>query len=242
MSNPEIAAILKKNLVPEENFVFGYSDMKDLIAGKFPGFRYAISIGKRLDDRIIDKLQDGPTLEYFHHYNQINRELTEISAAIQSELTRSGIDCIAIRPTIKLKEEKEYLEDLTYDLSHKMVATRAGLGWIGKTDLLVSYKFGPRLRLVSILLKDNPGIKSSPVGRSYCGKCKVCVIKCPAQAANGKPWNVNIHRDEFFDPFRCREKCAELARQKLNVDEHICGLCVYICPVGRKSKKPEAKY
>ena len=30
------------------------------------------------------------------------------------------------------------LPNLRYDISHKMVATRAGLGWIGKTDLFVS--------------------------------------------------------------------------------------------------------
>jgi epoxyqueuosine reductase QueG len=39
---------------------------------------------------------------------------------------------------------------LTQLPSHKMVATRAGLGWIGKTDLFVSNKYGPRVRLASI--------------------------------------------------------------------------------------------
>jgi epoxyqueuosine reductase QueG len=32
-----------------------------------------------------------------------------------------------------------------------MAATRAGIGWIGKKDLLVSEKFGPRNRLASVL-------------------------------------------------------------------------------------------
>ena len=36
-----------------------------------------------------------------------------------------------------------------------MIATRAGLGWIGKTDLFISKDIGARLRLVSILI-DRP--------------------------------------------------------------------------------------
>jgi epoxyqueuosine reductase QueG len=230
MYNSEITGILKEILVPEEEFVFGFSDMKGLIEEKFPGFRYAISIGKKLNDKVVENLVDGPTLEYFNHYKQVNMDLTELSARIQSELTASGIESISVKPTIRLKEETQYLENLSYDISHKMVATRAGLGWIGKTDLLISFKFGPRLRLTSILLREDPGVNSEPVERSFCGTCKTCVVKCPAKAATGKSWNIRVHRDEFFDPFKCREMCAELARRKLNVAEHICGLCVSICP------------
>jgi hypothetical protein len=52
------------------------------------------------------------------------------------------------------------------------------------------------------------------------------------RAATGLKWNVTIHRDEFFNAFSCREKCGELARQRLNVDERICGLCISVCPIG----------
>jgi epoxyqueuosine reductase QueG len=117
-----------------------------------------------------------------------------------------------------------------------MVATRAGLGWIGKTDLLISKDFGPRLRLVSLLLKQKPECESMPVDKSRCGKCTVCVEKCPARAANGKLWNVHVHRDDFFDARKCREKCGELAMERLHVSVRICGMCVAVCPVGCRSE------
>jgi epoxyqueuosine reductase QueG len=63
------------------------------------------------------------------------------------------------------------------------------------------------------------------------------VVKCPANAANGKLWDIKTHRDEFFDAFKCREKCGELARQRLNVDERICGLCISVCPYGKKNNR-----
>ena len=53
----------------------------------------------------------------------------------EQDLLKIGIDSVAIKPTsaINSKAAKLHYPTLTYDLSHKMVATRAGLGWIGKT-------------------------------------------------------------------------------------------------------------
>lgn len=224
-------------MIPSGDFIFGFADLKGLLSSKFDGFQFGISLGKRLENKIIDKLQDGPTIEYYHYYNRINRELADLSKKIQDDLSQVGIESIAIAPTILLdaKENEIYLKNLVYEISHKMVATRAGLGWIGKTDLLISYAFGPRLRLTSILLKQNPGINSIPVDESKCGNCKLCVLRCPAEASNGKLWNIKTERNEFFDAFKCREKCGELAREKLNVRERICGLCVCVCPKYLKS-------
>jgi epoxyqueuosine reductase QueG len=229
-----VKEIILNNLHPIPEYVFGFADLHGLLDSKFDGFPYGISIGKKLDDRIIDDLKDGPTIEYYDHYCQVNKDLTEMTVKIQDDLNRVGVESMILPPTISFKAKgyEKYLEKLTYDLSHKMVATRAGLGWIGKTDLFISETFGPRLRLVSILLKQDPGVDSVPVDESKCGKCNICVVRCPAKAANGKLWNSGIHRDEFFDAYKCREKCGELAKQRLGVEERICGLCVCVCPLG----------
>jgi epoxyqueuosine reductase QueG len=230
-----IRSIVERNLIPAGDFILGFADLHGLLEKKFDGFPYGISIGKKLEDKIVDGLEEGPTIEYYNHYCRINRELAEITYRIRTDLDRNGIESHILPPTISFKTRgyEKYLDKLTYDLSHKMVATRAGLGWIGKTDLFISEAFGPRLRLVSILLKQDPGIDSVPVEESRCGKCNICVDRCPAKAANGRLWNTTVYRDEFFDAYRCREKCGELARQRLNVGEHICGLCVCVCPRGR---------
>ncbi len=230
------AYLIEKHLIPVDEFIYGFADLRGLLKPQFSGYEYGISIGKKLDDRLLDDLIEGPTLEYYEHYNNVNRELACLTQRIHDDLSGIGIRSLPVIPTISPGSPGygKYLETLSYDISHKMVATRAGLGWIGKTDLLISRKFGPRLRLVTILLESDPGITARPIEKSKCGKCNICVEKCPASAANGVLWNTNIHRDRFFDAFRCREKCGELARQKLNVDERICGLCVSVCPVGRR--------
>ena len=57
---------------------------------------------------------------------------------------------------------------------HSGIATRAELGWIGKNCLLVTEKFGPAIRLSS-LLTQVPLFCEEPVNRSHCGACRICV-------------------------------------------------------------------
>jgi epoxyqueuosine reductase QueG len=42
-----------------------------------------------------------------------------------------------------------YIDDYKTNLPHKTVATRAGLGWIGKCGLLVTNEYGPGIRCTS---------------------------------------------------------------------------------------------
>ena len=58
---------IKHNLIPSKNFIFGFADLRGLIASKFDGFHYGISIGKKLQDEIIDRLENGPTIEYYNY-------------------------------------------------------------------------------------------------------------------------------------------------------------------------------
>lgn len=231
-----IQDVITSFLKPPSDFIYGFADLQGLLDVKYIDYKYGISIGKRLDDKVVDELKNGPTIEYLRHYKQVNSELQKIAVRIHDKLLESGYVSLPVIPTISKGSEgyDKFMENLSYDISHKMVATRAGLGWIGKSDLLISEKFGPRLRLVSILLKDDPGCCNTPVENGKCGKCRICVEKCPAKAATGESWNIHLHRDRFFDAGKCREKCAELAGKLLNTNERICGLCVSICPVGRK--------
>lgn len=228
--------IIKRHLIPEENYIHGFADLTGLLMNKFAGFNYGISIGRKLDNEIIDKIINGPTPEYYSHYRHINEVLALLTKRISKDLNLSGIETLNIEPSVSTTElDSIYFKTLRTDLSHKMVATRAGLGWIGKTDLFISKEFGPRLRLVSILLKTQVKSGSYPADRSRCGKCNICVEICPAKAANGKLWDITIEREEFFDPWKCRNQCAEFGKIRLGIDARICGICVAACPIGKKN-------
>jgi epoxyqueuosine reductase len=229
-----IEEILKSHLIPADDYVYGFADLTGLIDPKFKGFNYGISIGKRLDNKIVDTIINGPTKEYYFHYRQMNEDLSQLTQKISNDLNDNYIETINIEPTVSINDlDSIYFKTLRTDLSHKMVATRTGLGWIGKTDLFVSKKFGPRLRLVSILLRTPVKAKIKTVDKSYCGSCNICVDICPAKAANGRLWDKTVEREEFFDAWKCRNKCQEFGRERFGLDVRICGICVAACPVGQ---------
>lgn len=223
------------NILPDqENHVIGFADMGDLIARHYP-YRYAVVVGKKLDDAIIDGIEDGPTMPYYELYNSTNDELNLITAKICRFLEQNGIPCLQIKSTVQENDIPEgFGKTLRMNFSHKMAATLAGLGWIGKTDLLVSEKFGPRIRLATVLTHyrfENLGV---PITESRCGECALCVEMCPGRAANGKLWDDSIDRDEFYDAFKCRDACRKLSRERLDKKVSLCGICVSVCPQGKR--------
>jgi epoxyqueuosine reductase QueG len=91
---------------------------------------------------------------------------------------------------------------------HKTVATRAGLGWIGKCALLVTEEYGSAVRITSVLT-DAPLEVNKPVNNSNCGTCNNCVRNCPAEASSGDLWAAGMKRETFFDYLACRNKTIE---------------------------------
>ncbi len=233
MKTDLVRRVTKKHLIPADEFIYGFADLTHLIDSSFGEFHFGISIGKKLDSHVVNGIMGGPTLEYYRHYRQINEELARLTENISKDLKENGIDTIRLDPTVTTYElDSVYTDNLTVPVSHKMVATRAGLGWIGKSDLFISKAFGPRLRLVSILTNTPLECDNEPIEKSSCGSCIICMDRCPAEAINGKLWDVTVKRDEFFDAFKCREKCREYGERYLKMNVRVCGICVAVCPFG----------
>jgi epoxyqueuosine reductase QueG len=231
----KIETHIKQLIGNEDEFIVGFANLSGLLPQKYAGHNYAVVIGKKLDDSIIDSISTGPNMDYFNLYHNTNRALAEVIRNVSQELNRLNISTILIEPTSSDEElDNEFSKTLRLDFSHKMAATRAGLGWIGKTDLFISHRFGPRLRLASILTDHPMESEAAPVDESRCGNCVLCVKQCPAQAANGKLWSIDVDRDMFYNPFKCREKCFELSWQNMRKKISICGICVSVCPIGKK--------
>jgi len=94
----------------------------------------------------------------------------------------------------------------------------AGLGWIGRSNLLVTPQYGARVRLVTILT-DMPLPPDNP-SAGNCGNCFDCLPACPVGA---------LKKDQMdFDHRRCFEQLREF-RKLGYVGQYICGLCVKAC-------------
>ena len=97
-----ISNILNNNLIPSEQYIYGMADLTRIIDNKYSEFQYGISIGKRLDDSIVDNIENGPTIEYYHHYDWINNHLLKLANKIKCDLSNSNINSIVIKPTVHI--------------------------------------------------------------------------------------------------------------------------------------------
>jgi epoxyqueuosine reductase len=230
----KIENLIRKRIPNDGEHIWAFADLTGLLHQRFKGYDYGIVVGKKLDDSIIDSIINGPNIEYYNLYVNTNNYLAGMVKELAEDLRAAGIKSLAMNPTTNdVYRADDYDLTLRHNFSHKMVATRAGLGWIGKTDLFISKKFGPSLRLASVLVDYQLKPLKPPIEESKCGKCRLCVEACPAQAATGQLWNINVDRDEFYSVRKCKETASRLTLERIGKDERLCGICVSICPVGQ---------
>jgi len=191
-----------------------------------------ISIAVALDPAAVATIQQGPSREYYQEYCRTNELLDELSAAAVVYLEDLGFRSIALPATEAAVDAADATITPT-PLPHKTVATRAGLGWIGKCALLVTEAFGSAIRITTVLTHAElpPG---QPINSSRCGSCAACVEACPAHVPTGIDWKVDVPRERLIDPLKCRSTARELARTRAGVEQSICGICIAACPWTRK--------
>lgn len=123
-------------------------------------------------------------------------------------------------------------EELLAEFSFKYAAVKAGLGWIGKNDVLITEEYGPRVRLAAILL-DYAVEYDGKIMESKCASCNRCVDICPHKALKGFEWNINARRSELIDFHLCSQKRSAYIEK--HGRKNACGLCLVVCPFGMES-------
>ena len=198
------------------------------------GMPIGICVAVKYPANVIRGIADLPTLEYNHWYNKLNQRLDELVVLGSEFLQKQGYSAI---PQTRARVGSGEGNNNTV-LPHKTIATRAGIGWIGKTALLVTDECGSMIRISSILT-DAPLETSPPMNHSKCGDCMICVNACPAKAASGKIWEVGLCRNDFFDPDKCRKTAQARAKQGFGGDNTICGKCIEVCPYTRQAMEDD---
>jgi epoxyqueuosine reductase len=202
---------------------------EDLLAG----YTRAVSIAVRLADGVIDPIADRPTPIYQQHYMRVNALLDDIALRVSQVIQNLGGRSLPI-PASHVLDQVAW----TSYISHKAVAIAAGIGWQGKSLLVVSRAYGPRIRLVTVLT-DLALEPDEPV-KNLCAKCTACADACPAQAIR----NVNtdrhyVDREEALFFQRCADKVSKEFRQLPFIDNPICGVCIRACPFGQKKRRAQ---
>ena len=167
----------------------GVADLTGVVNGDM---QIGISVAVPVPKHIVHDLQTAPTKEYYDCYDELNQILNQIVLSGAEFLKKCGYQAFA-NTTDVVHQDQNWCTQLP----HKTVATRAGLGWIGKSCLLVTEQYGSAVRLSS-LLTNAPLPCDLPITQSRCGECSVCVDHCPAKALTGTLWSETVEREKLF--------------------------------------------
>ena len=204
--------------------VFGTSDCSAVVPEKFANTPYAITLGSRLSDAVVDKVEQGPTKMYFAHYRSVNAFLDACSLKTVVMLQRGGYRALAVPASQTVSGAA-----IAGDFPHKTAANLAGLGFIGKNGLFVTTQYGPRVRFATVLT-DMP-LVSAVMIEQQCGQCSLCVSACPCGALTGRSWTPGSQREDIVDAALCshymKDKYQNIGRGS------VCGICMAVCPFGK---------
>lgn len=212
--------------------VWGAADLRnfstplDHEGNKFP---FAIAWAIPMNPKIMASIQNGPNQPYADEYAKVNNHINELSVALSAEIEKRGFKSKPLAASVRSDTV-----NIKGDFPHKTVATRAGLGWVGRHCQLITRQFGSWVRLGTVFTDIE--LPCGPtINRNFCGKCMSCVEDCPANALTGNAWHPGMPREDILDVRACDQWKKENYFQYHK--GHNCGICSAVCPHGLKVLK-----
>ena len=207
--------------------LIGFADLSEIDADSRRGFQYGIVFAMALT--VFPSINE-PSEEYLDEYKRINGELREISSLLVEKIKERGFDAYSL---FYDKQNADFRTPLPF----KTLATRAGLGWIGKSAALITKEYGNAIRIYGVLT-DMPLETGTPVNSSLCGDCDECVKNCPGKAITGNSWNLGADRNDLLNAPQCKKTVIERG-EIFDVTDGTCGICISVCPWTKKYIKSQ---
>lgn len=200
---------------------FGVCEIVELVETFHPKIRdtartlpVAIAVGVALQKTVLDTLTNRPNDIYKSHYRATNVRLDGITYSLARTIADFGARVIPIPASMIVTRYP-----LLAHVNHREIAYKAGLGWRGNNNLLVSPTFGGRLRLTTLLTDCE--LEPDTIVDRDCGKCTACRKVCPAGAIGKTPGEFSLDA--------CQRQVEAFCKQD-NFGQLICGLCLNRCP------------
>lgn len=184
------------------------------------GSKTVIVIGIPISQAVLDT---APSIAYAHAYKNINAMLDMATQRIAMELMNLGYDAMPL-PRDGYHGIGGLRESPTAFFSHRHAAYLAGLGTFGNNNVILTEKYGPRIRFSSVITNAELSC-GKPMEKDLCLYCNKCVKACPSEALDSGMYPKFITRKES-----CIDYSEILAKQGISP----CGRCIAACPVGRK--------
>jgi len=221
----------------------------------YPLTRSIISIVKVMNR---ENIQSPARYVANDEYHSVGEEFAGIGRGMLRRFNKLGIRGVV--PTKSWPMDLNRWPGKIWDISHKILATEAGLGQMGMNRIVLHPQYGAFIQLNSILIDAELDEYNRPLTENPCLKCHLCAAVCPTGA---------ISKDEPFDFSACSTHCYrdnmigfqkwieaiitshDFAdyRSRFNDSEtaflwqslmfrisYRCGYCVGVCPAGEETK------
>lgn len=236
----QLSSELKTVLLKEGASLVGFADLRSLPPEARQPLDYAVSIGVALNPDAVSKLSTtGLSREYSDEKVRVNGAISYLTGFGTALLKAQGYEAV---PELTYVAPNVDQKTISAPLQHKTTATRAGLGWIGKSAQLVTEEFGSAIRF-STVLTDAPLDCGTPIEVSRCGDCQECVKACPAGAIKGQRWDVSLSRRDLIGGRDALLSTADCIRHMYGINAtmgiaapygRVCDHCVAACPRTRR--------
>ncbi|MDR2011290.1 MAG: 4Fe-4S dicluster domain-containing protein [Bacteroidales bacterium] len=208
MINEKIIHELRQHNI---EFIY-FVDISTLAPSQNRGFPSAVLFGVKCSSGYLKKVSDNPNYvlemverNYFdddEHYCR-EMEMYHISDFIAGFIEKNGYSAYSLSDNNQIATNNFDGMSGKTNLPLKTLAIRAGLGWIGKNNLLVNKEYGCS-QIWGGILTDAP--LNTELYQSFavqCGNCRICLNVCQPDALKGKVWKLGVTREEIIDVDKC---------------------------------------
>lgn len=178
--------------------IVDFADISRLPEEQNQGYNAAVVFIIPLSKAFIRAMRDGQTPEH-DEYLEAEHKVNHLADDLANELRRDGY-----RAQSQSDSEMGFNHDIRSSvLPHKTVAMLAGLGYIGKNNLLITEEYGCALVMCTVLTDAPLDAARYPVAECECGDCDICASICPSGALTGENWTKEKNRDGVIDIEMC---------------------------------------
>ncbi len=229
----DIVGVADADLFNENIFPFGKTPDDRGPRAYVSDARSVIVMGIKMVDSMLDHLTGNTDVHsqtlrsYLHFYNYDLLDYIAIQTA--RYLEDRDFEAYPIQARViefdKIKTLSAIANGTYATFPFKVAAVAAGLGVIGKCSLLITPKYGSRVRLVSVITDASLRFgKPLDIGiENICGDCRECIEACPIGALTYD----EINRSFSIDAPSCHGLMVKNG----------CGVCMAACSLGVRPRK-----
>jgi len=179
-----------------------FVDISSLSLNQTQGFTKAIVFCMALSKEFIIAIRDGAQTDRDEFVDK-EHETDELADWLAKYIRQKGYRAYS-QSEQSIEKSGNYDEKTRSSrLPHKTIARIAGLGFIGKNNLLIIKDYGCAFSMCTVLTDAPILTEIYSLISSKCGQCDVCKTVCPGYAIYGNEWSEKGGRDAVVDVFKC---------------------------------------